>query len=396
MGGLSFAAFGLGAAEKIYDSVNSYWQNKNLARQQQANTRKNMKEQAELEQQGMYNSIVQSTSALKAAGLNPAVAANGGFAAQPSVSHTEALPHADMSHVNAAELAVGHELNRSQIELNEAAAEKTHAEANKLKIQNSREQHLDSSLSSNALSMLSEMRESTDNPFMRGFLDTFIDSTSHDFNLGDYEAFNKLWFEMSQKERDRELDFIQKEFDKKVLQEQYENGAAAALADMPKAKRFEIYAAVHQMNANIARLNAETSLTEDQRSKLRAETSKLGQEVMSIFHSDPAAMYKAGDISSLLVSLGYDAVKAASAGAGFAAGARLAGAGAVKPGIGAAGSFARGLGSGTLKAAKPKGMTPENFEAIKAKARRAANGDKVKEAQYIDRLVRHWHEKYGD
>lgn len=384
-------AAGMYLGKKLVDTATQYYANKNSQKQAQANTRKNMKEEQELSDESWYNRIVNAPKALRDAGLSPALATG-----QTQGAANVAATASPMPQVSPTEGFIDFEnqleLNRSQKELNEAAAKKAKAEARRTQIQNNREEHIDNGINTSLTTMLGEMRDSTDNPFMRGFIDTYLDSTDDRLNLGDYEAFNKMWFDFTQRERDRELDYIQKEFDKRVLQLQYENGAAAALADMPKAKRFEIYAAVNQMNANIARLNAETSLTEDQRGKLRAETSKLGQEVMSIFHSDPAAMYKAGDISALLVGLGYDAVKAAAAGAGFGAGA------AVTRGAGSAGAAARGvssIGSRGLSAAKSSAGMPSNvLQQIKASAARHAKGDKVYEAQLINGAVRRWKEQH--
>lgn len=63
------------------DKVASYYMQKNLNRQAQANTVKNMKLAAELNSRQAFRAIAQSTSALKAAGLNPALATQGSFTA---------------------------------------------------------------------------------------------------------------------------------------------------------------------------------------------------------------------------------------------------------------------------------------------------------------------------
>lgn len=385
-------AAGLYAGAKFLDNAIQYYTNRNSQDQAQANTEKNMQMSQGLSDVSWYNRIVKYPDALRDAGLSPALAAAGQSQGSANVTASPSPMPQVTPTPGFIDFENQMEMNKSQTALNEAAAKKANEEARKTRIQNDREEHVDKDIDTALSTMLSEMRDNTDNPFMRGFLDTYLDSTDDRLNLGDYEAFNKMWFDFSQRERDRELDFIQKEFDKHVLQMQYENGAAAALAEMPKAKRFEVYAAVNQMNANVARLNAETSLTEDQRDKLRAETSKLGQEVMSIFHSDPAAMYKAGDISALLVGLGYDAVKAVAAGAGFGAGA------AVTRGAGAGASAARSMssiGSRSLSVPKSNSVMPsEVFSRIKASAARHANGDKVYEAQLINGAVKRWHEQH--
>lgn len=385
----------LGIGGNIVNNAIQYYTQKNQQKQAQANTRKNMQEQQELEDESWYNRIANSTAALKAAGLSPALA-TGQTQGAAALTHSESMPQVSAPN-GGADLVNAAMLNNSQVRLNEAAADKAKAEAEKVDIENKHSVNRDSALSTSARNMIVEMRDSTDNPYMRGFLDEFLDH-NQEIDLGAFTAFSDLWFGLSQKERDRELDYLSKEFDKSVLRLQFENGAARQLADMPRAQRYQIYRNMALMDAQIGQLNAETSLTEDKRNAIKASVEKLGQETLSILHHDPAAMWNAGEISSLGVMLGYDSFKDFAHGAGMASGYAVGGAVGSKvagQGVKGIGSAASSLGSGTLKtASKPKGMMPEVYADVVKRAEELSKGDPVKKAQYINMLVRHWHDKY--
>lgn len=386
-GGIGFAA---GEAMGLANAGIQYYSQKKLNRQAQHMTQENMRLQKMLNLEQQYQSIANSTSAYKAAGLNPALAtgapAAAGVSMAPGNAGSAAMPQAPDV---AALLGAGVQLDMlaTQKENLKANTELQNEEAREKKIENDREQSKDSLVSSSFMSNVRAIAESTENPFIRGFCEDFLERVGEsDFNLGAYEAFNETFFAMSQRERDRELDYKAKEMDKKVLSLQYDNGAAQALADMPKAQRLQIYRNVALMGAQIAQLNAETSLTDDKRAAIRASIDKLGQETMSILHHDPAAMWQSGDISSLLVSLGYEGVKAASFGAGMAAGSRLTG------GTGAAGAVPKFAPerSKTIKNAEGVGMPKETFLEIVRRADAYAKGDPVKRAQMINKGVDFW------
>ena len=337
MAGSVLAGMASGMAQSAFDSSVQYFNQKHLNAQAQHDYRENLKLSAELNKKAQFDAVAQSTSALRAAGLSPALAANGNYSA-PAASAPLASSSAGMPHSEGASMIQAINDARAfdnQQELVKAETRKLKADADKTEIENKHTRSEDSSLSEGLYQMIDEMRNSTDNPFMRGFLDNFLSQSENKIDLGVYNAFNKLWYDMSQKQRDQELDYISKEFDKKVMSMQFDNGAAAALADMPRAKRFEVYKNIQFMNAQIAKLNADTSLTEDVRSQIKANVSKMAQETLALFHSDPAAMYKAGDISSLLVGLGFDVTKEISHGFGMASGYALAG--SLVPGAGVKG-----------------------------------------------------------
>lgn len=387
----AFAAGGIGAAAGAAMSLANagvqYFNQKKLNRQAQKDTQDNMRLQAALNLQQQYKSIANSTSAYKAAGLNPALAAGApaaaGVSSAPGHAGEAGMPQTPDV---AAFLQAGAQLDMlaAQKENLKENTELQKQEAREKRIKNDRETSKDSLVSSSFMSNVQAMAEATDNPFIRGFCEDFLDRIGKsDFNLGAYEAFNETFFNMSQRERDRELDYKAKEMDKKVLSMQYENGAAQALADLPKVQRLQIYRNVSLMGAQIAQLNAETSLTEDKRAAIRASIDKLGQETMSILHHDPAAMWQSGDISSLLVSLGYDGVKAASLGAGMAIGSRAAGAGAAAP------KFAPPRLE-NIKKAKDVGMPKDTYQEIVRRAEAYSKGDPVKRAQMINKGVEFW------
>jgi len=328
------AALG-GVGMNLVNNAIQYYTQKNQQRQAQSNEQKNMRLQSELEQQGYYNNIVRTPQALRDAGINPAVAA-GMSAPSPSVSHSGNSQSVGLQ-TNGMDIVNGAILNQSQVRLNEAAADKAKAEAKSTEIKNKREETKDSLVSQSTLDVLSAMREETDSPFIRGFIEQFETGvTDKDMNVGLLESFQSVFYDLSQRERDRELDFLVKEFDKQVYQKQFENGSAEAIADMPKATRFQIYRNCALMLAQIGQLNAETSLTEDKRNLIRSNIAKLGQEVESLLHHDPAAMWHSGDISGLLAMVGYDGIKAAASGVGFGVGASLGS----RVGGSAAGAFA--------------------------------------------------------
>lgn len=115
-----------------------YYANKNLARQDQANYRKNLKLAAALDITNQRKAIEQSVTALRNAGLSPALAANGNFSA-PAVSAalgntSVGMPGTDLGSVMSAHnqreiLDEQKENIKSLTNANNAAANKYNAEA---------------------------------------------------------------------------------------------------------------------------------------------------------------------------------------------------------------------------------------------------------------------------
>lgn len=396
-------AMAAGGASIVGDQINAavqYYNQKKLNRQAQSDTQENMKLQKQLNLKQQYDSIKQYTGALRAAGLNPALASSSPIQAQGvgfagGSSGEAAMPNnslpAALEAANALSLQTAQKDNLEESTRNIAAnTDKVKAETEKVKVDTKRTsqdvQHVESrdkALSPALRSELSEMRNKTENPFMRGFLDDFLEKNT-EMDLGTLQAFNDTWFELSQRERDRELDYVAKEMDKKVLSMQYENGAAEALADMPKATRLQIYRNMALMDSQIAQLDAETSLTEDKRAAIRSSVDKMAQEVQSLLHHDPAAMWHAGDISGLGVMLGYEGIQSLAHGAGFgagvAAGSRFAG---------AVPKFAPARLE-TIKKAKEVGMPKQTYQEIVRRAEEYSKGDPVKRAQMINKGVEFW------
>lgn len=388
------AGAGLGVVQGSLGSVIQYHNQKALNEQAQRNYERNLRLQQKLNLQSSFQQVANSTAALRAAGISPVVATGANFSAPattaPMQSSSAAMPNFDV--VNGVNAGIGALLAKGQSDLMSANERKLNADAEAQEIQNERERNRDTATNIAGHAMLQEMLATTDSPFTRGLLEAYLDEADGNFDVGRLRAFSETFFDLSQRERDRELDFLAKEQDKLVLQKQFDNDAATALADMPRALRYQLYKNVALLNAQIGSLENQTPSKEEFDKKYAAEISKTSQEVQSILHHDPAAMWQAGDITSLLVTTGVEAVGSFANGAGLAAGM------ATVRGFGASGA----VGAGGVKAAKdvvkvfkrPSGMSPENYSKVVAKAKELANGDKVKEAQLINRLVKHWQDNY--
>lgn len=387
----------------VHDSIGAavqYYNQKKLNRQAQTDTQQNMKLQKQLNLQQQFDSVRNYTSALRAAGLNPALASGGvqmaqGVSSAAGNAGQAALPDNSAPAYMQAYTATAKQ--ESEIENTRANTELQKEETREKRIQNNREQTKDSLVSKSVLDNLAAMREATDSPFIRGFIEQFEDSiTTEDMNLGVLESFYHTFYDFSQRERDRELDYLAKEFDKLVFQKSFENGSAADVADMPKATRYQIYRNCALMLAQIGQLNAETSLTEDKRNLIRSNVAKLGQEVTSLLHHDPAAMWHAGDISGLLAMIGYDGIKATANGAGFGAGAALASrfggkvSGAGEVAADEVSKTVQKVGNSVKRAGN--GLPLDTWQRIQGKAKNI--GDPVHRAQYIEKSVRMWHKEH--
>lgn len=129
------------ASQAASDAVKTgmqYYANKNLQRQDQANYRKNLELAAALDITNQRKAIEQSVTAFRNAGLSPALAANGNFSA-PAVSAalgntSVGMPGTDLGSIMSANnqrelLDVQKENIRSQTNANNAAANKSNAEA---------------------------------------------------------------------------------------------------------------------------------------------------------------------------------------------------------------------------------------------------------------------------
>lgn len=128
MAGVFEVIGGAGAfAGNLVNNAIQYYTQKNQQRQAQANTQKNMRLQQQLEDESWNNRIVNSTAALKAAGINPALAA-GATQGSAAVSHSENMPQVSAPS-GGADIVNAAMLTASQRDLNEAAAEKARADA---------------------------------------------------------------------------------------------------------------------------------------------------------------------------------------------------------------------------------------------------------------------------
>lgn len=381
------AGAGLGVVQGSLGSAIQYHNQKALNEQAQRNYERNLKLQQKLNLQSSFQQVANSTAALRAAGISPVVATGANFNAPattaPMQSSSAGMPNVDV--LGGVTAGVGASLAKGQSDLMSANERKLNADAEAQEIQNERERNRDSSVNAASHVMLQEMLDTTDNPFTRGLLETYLDEADGNFDVGRLRAFSETFFDLSQRERDRELDFLAKEQDKLVLQKQFDNDAATALADMPRALRFQLYKNIALLNAQIGSLENQTPTKEDFDKKYAADISKTAQEVQSLLHNDPAAMWQAGDITSLLVVTGADAAKAFAGGAGFAAGT------AVTRGAGAAGS----IGSLTPKMAKvlkkvvkPSSMSADRWQDAVNKAARSAYGDPRRFESNLQELIK--------
>lgn len=319
-------AAGVAAAGATGNGVLSYYTDKNLHRQAQADTQKNMVLASHLEQQSIRN----YTSNLRAAGLNPALATGAqpvtvGSPASPAVAGSGKFDYSSVAPAFLEGLGKKAEIENTEsaTEVNEANAQKLEEETREKKIQNDREESRDRIISEQVDNYLNEMKDRTDDPFIRGLIES-VQRGEGIRDVGALHGFCDLFFDFSQRERDRELDYIAKEMDKEVLRRQFEEDTLTALAKRPYDERIALYKRVALMNMQIYSLAADASLTENKRELIQKQVEHLEQEVQSMYHRDPAAMYQAGDTSALVVGASYEAIVRAADGFGFGTGAALA------------------------------------------------------------------------
>lgn len=350
---------------------------------------------------------------LKAAGINPALAVSGQVPVgqSPSALGTAGgagfTPGTDSLAPASAALQARKqmEMTDSEIELNKSTAAKNRSEARQVDIENKHSESQDSLLSSSMRTFLTEMVETTDNDFIRGYLEKTLEENK-EFDAGSVRGFSEMFFEFSQKERDRELDYIAKEMDKKVkLRALSDDAIAESVARRPYDERIEMYKRMALMNMQIYSLAAESSLTENKREHLRAQVANLNAMTTKLYHSDPAAMWQAGDYSAFFSSLAYDGVNSAANGFGFGAGAalgsRLGGnaTGALRTRLDAGASAGKAqteVFQGALKGKKPQPKQLQVSRLSKELAKMRSDGTKyLKPKVYHEKLDELMRAKYG-
>lgn len=399
--GFRASAAGMAAEEgmSLLNAGVQYFNQKALNRQAQSMTQENMRLQKKLNLEQQYQSIANSTSAYKAAGLNPALAAGAPAAAGVSMAAGNAgaagMPQTPDV---AALLGAGAQLDMlaTQKENVQENTELQREQAREKKIQNDRNESEDYFYTEHFPDFVAHLEKMTDDEFTQGWLDSVREESKGLLqDKGIVDAFNNIFFEMSRQERFKALDELTNEMDVSVLKMQLNNGTAAALADLPKANRKLIYKNMLKMDAEIARFRAETrNINEDtaffkeRREQTAATVAKLGQETLSILHGDKVALYDAGEIGSLGLTLGFDAVEQFAHGAGFGSG--LAVAGKLTGGAGAAVPKFAPPRFESLKQAKSAGMPKETYQEIVKRAEVYSKGDPVKRAQMINKGVEFW------
>ena len=281
---LGVALGGIGG--NLVNNAIQYYTQKNQQRQAQSNTQKNMMLQQQLEDESWYNRIANSTAALKAAGLSP-VLATGATQGSAAVSHNDSMPQVGTPS-GGADLVNAAMLNNSQKELNEAAAEKARAEADKLKQETGHGDTRDFFINSHLNSVLQDIAENADDEFTKDFARSFMEQGSNNnvrFDFGALDAFEKIFFGLERQKRSHMIEELTNHFDRKVMQLQLTNGAAAALANLHKDKRRLIYKEMMQMDANISKLASDVTMKHSS-NLLTSLLNLLGKEfLLLIVHS---------------------------------------------------------------------------------------------------------------
>lgn len=408
---------GVGFANHVMESsFDSAMQDRNDAKHQNREfnyNQKTMASQQIRELQNLQNSPSAYIQGLKKAGINPALLASG----QIPVGQSTALATSGSGHavpgtsgaLQAASAAVmakkQSDLLSSEVELNESTAAKNRSEARQVDIENQHSESRDSLLSSSMRAFLTEMVETTDNDFIRGYLEKMLEENK-EFDAGSVRGFSEMFFEFSQKERDRELDYIAKEMDKKVKRLALADDAIAeSIARRPYDDRVELYKRMALMNMQIYSLAAESSLTENKREHLQAQVANLNAMTTKLYHSDPAAMWQAGDYSAFFSALAYDGVNSAANGFGFGAGAafgsRVGGtaSGALRTRLDAGSSAGKAqteVFKGALKGKSPQLKQSQVARLRKELAAMKSDGTKyLRPKVYQDKLDELMRAKYG-
>lgn len=404
-GGVGFAA---GEAASLANAAFQYYNQKALNRQANSMTQENMRLQKKLNLEQQYQSIANSTSAYKAAGLNPALAV-GAPAAGPVSSHSANAGAAGLPSTPdvAALLGAGAQLDMldAQKENIRENTELQKEQAREKKIENNRKESEDYTINEHLPYLIEYMKSNADDEFTLGWLDEFSQNSKNLVqDKGTLDALNNIFFEMTRQDRSKTLEELINQMDITVMKMQLTNGTAAAVADLPKANRKLIYKNMLRMDAEIARFNAETrNVQEDtkffkeRREQTAATVAKLGQETLALLHNDKVALYDAGEIGALGLTLGFDAVEQFAHGAGFGTG------------LAVAGKLAGGSGKDGTSLTKPVFESPKRvesqpygkpvprdvLESIREASRSTAKGDKVYEAQLFNAAVKRWKAQNG-
>lgn len=373
------------ALSSLAEPVQNYAMQTNLNAQQNSYYRENMRYENQLNRRNAFDSVANSTGALRAAGLSPAMA-NGSMslATHPASASlgSSSLPPSKSSFLDYLKAPAEIEgiqsaidLNRSQSELNESTAAKNYAEVDVLQQQRNEKDAETNMISATMRPALQDIAKESDSPFVRSFVEEALKPTSalmeQDgkpvYNLGSLRAFSEVFFNMSQREREKALDEIAKRMDIKVLEMRLNNDRdAEALARQPSDLRFELYKRAALMDAQIVNLGKQNELTDEQKSMLVEQANSLKVGAERLYHQDPSAMWQNGDYASLLVGLGYDAsakfAEGIGIGTGIAVGSKVGAAVPSVPSVGKSSKVPRVsevTGDYISRKAASSGMTKE-------------------------------------
>lgn len=346
--GTAIGGFGLNLANNAVQ----YYTQKNQQRQAQSNEQKNMRLQSELEQQGYYNNIVRIPQALREAGINPAVAA-GMSAPSPSVSHSGNSQSVGLQ-TNGMDIVNGAILNPSQVRLNEAAADKAAAEADKIRtetgktpyeiallkaqtqereIYNKRLVDADKAAVELIKKSCLEMAQKADSQRERDFYNSMAQRADN-MSVGSLDAWIRAtdWLsDLSEYDKNAVLNQVQKKIGTLRL---HNNEDLESLAHMPSAQFKEVFAHIADLNSSrqlrdvqrkevvplqkqlmteqSGNIAADTELKGSQKSELDARAAAIPKEVEQAKHKNfvqmidegeygNAAWYIAGELVNALV-----------------------------------------------------------------------------------------------
>lgn len=338
--GIASGAMSLGGS--IMQAAHGYYSQKNLARQQQANYLKNLAQSYEYGQEGQRNAASNAVQGYRKAGMSPALASAGNFSA-PAVSAplgSASSPHVDNGIASAfvqgveadtrkKQVAINDSLavseiaqRKEQVDLTKAQKDLVEQQAKELEIENSRKDAEDATVHESLVSWASaELDKATENDdVVAQAVWSNILTTSKDerFNRGTMEAMrdvNNVLTSMDSNNLKRWNNIYNLEITRGLISSHSWN----FVIDMPRLEREKAIASIGQIgmqtaalfaesrlnmhkiqeiNANVAKIEAETEMLFSLKNKYEAEADKAETERLRIYHNDPAAMLAARDLQA--------------------------------------------------------------------------------------------------
>lgn len=236
-------------------------------------------------------------SALKMAGLSPALAAGAGGFASAGSGGSVSGGHTPMQHVAFPSMLEAIQVG-SNVKMQNAQADLIQNEAH-IKAEEYR-----------------RMRDESDtfNALLVDWADRIIkdkdaspdDKATAEFILGSNEAYSmgtlkgiEAWRDFALHNSQRANQIVQNSFEKAVTLLKEKNGAAKLLARMPEKEFSKISKQVSDLIEDVYLKRAQRALTLVDVEKAGAEFKKIMQDALKTYHSDPAAMLDNGDWKAL-------------------------------------------------------------------------------------------------